>query len=311
MAPGQSLTLDCLSVPARWHPDWTACLSRSPLEGAQPRLSLCVRELLRRLHYSPRTETTYIAWMSRFVRYHDLRSPEEMGTPEIVAFLTHLAVERNVSASTQRQALSALLFLYRRVLGRDLAALDAHVRSRGSRRVPVVLAVEEVRAVLAEMTGQNLLIATLLYGGGLRLVECLRLRVKDINWERHQLCVRQGKGRKDRFTTLPASLEPLLTHHMDRCRVLHQHDLRDGYHGVALPDALDRKFPGAARAAGIHKRVTTHTSRHFFATHLLEAGTDIRTVQELLGHRDLKTTMIYTHVSKSGPYGVKSPADRL
>jgi len=317
-----------------------------------PRLSIRVRELLRRLHYSPRTEKSYIDWMSRFVRYHDLRSPEEMGTPEIVRFLTHLAVERHVSASTQRQALSALLFLYRRVLGRDLTDLNAHVRSRTSRQVPVVLSVEEVRAVLAKMRGQNLLIATLLYGGGLRLLECLRLRMKDIDWERHQLCVRQGKGRKDRFTTLPASLEPLLTRHIDRCRVLHQHDLRDGYRGVALPDALDRKLPGAAcawswqwlfpatrlardrrsgelrrhhvhetatqravrkaaLAAGIQKRVTTHTFRHSFATHLLESGTDIRTVQELLGHRDLKTTMIYTHVSKSGPYGVKSPADRL
>jgi integron integrase len=327
-------------------------VSDHPDANSAPRLSTRVRELLRRLHYSPRTEKAYIGWMSRFVLYHDRRSPEEMGVPEIVAFLTHLAVERHVGISTQRQALSALLFLYQRVLQRDLAGLDAHVRGRTTRQAPVVLAVDEVRAVLAEMEGHNLLIATLLYGGGLRLLECLRLRIKDVDWERHQLCVRQGKGRKDRFTTLPASLEPSLRHHIDGCRELHQRDIQNGHHGVALPDALDRKLPGAARswpwqwlfparrlaydpasgelrrhhlhesatqravrkaalAAGIQKRVTTHTFRHSFATHLLETGTDIRTVQELLGHSDLKTTMIYTHVTKSGPYGVKSPADRL
>jgi len=327
-------------------------LTRPEIDNERPRLSVRVRELLRRLHYSPRTEKAYIEWMSRFVRYHNLRPPEEMGTPEVVAFLTHLAVDRHVSAATQRQAVSALLFLYRRVLDRELEGLDAHVRTRITRPAPVVLSVDEARAVLAEMRGANRLIATLLYGGGLRLMECLRLRVKDIDWERHQICVRQGKGRKDRFTALPASLEPALRDHIGRCRNLHQKDLRDGYPGVALPGALDRKYRDAARswpwqwlfpakrlahdprtgelrrhhlhesatqravrkaalAAGIHKHVTTHTFRHSFATHLLEAGTDIRTVQELLGHRDLKTTMIYTHVTKSGPFGVKSPADHL
>lgn len=290
--------------------------------------------------------------MSRFVRYHGGRAPEDMGSEEIVAFLTHLAVERKVSAATQRLALSALLFLYRTVLERDLEGLEAHVRARPGKSVPVVLTPGEVRRLLAEMEGRNRLIATLLYGGGLRLIECLRVRVKDVDWERHQLCVRQGKGRRDRFTTLPSSLHAALTEHMESLRLLHARDLAAGYRGVRLPHALERKSPAAPRAwewqwlfpasrlfrdpdtgdlwrhhlhetapqravrkaaaaAGIQKRVTTHTFRHSFATHLLESGTDIRTVQELLGHRDLKTTMIYTHVTKSGPYGVKSPADTL
>jgi integron integrase len=310
-----------------------------------------VRDVLRRRHYSPRTEKAYIDWMSRVVRYHGGRPPEDMGVDEVVEFLTHLAVDRHVAAATQRQALSALLFLYRTVLGRDLAGVEAHVRSKSSRNAPVVLSVSEVRRVLAAMRGQNQLIATLLYGGGLRLIECLRVRVKDLDWERHQLCVRQGKGRRDRFTTLPASLRPALTEHLEGLRATHLADVASGC-GVTLPDALERKlgsasrawewqwvFPAArltrdsrsgerrrhdvhesapqravrraAAAAGVGKRVTTHTFRHSFATHLLESGTDIRTVQELLGHRDLKTTMIYTHVTKSGPYGVKSPADLL
>ncbi len=290
--------------------------------------------------------------MSRFVRFHNGRPPEEMGAKEIVAFLTYLAVEKKVSSSTQRLAYSALLFLYRTVLGRDLKGLDAHVRAKRTRVVPVVMSRAEVREVILRVNGQNKLIATLLYGCGLRLIECLRVRIKDLDWERNQLCVRQGKGRRDRFTTLPASARPALEQHIERLRALHRADLRAGYRGVTLPDALERKlgtasrdwswqwlFPAsklsrdprsnelrrhhlhesapqrairrAAVAAGLNKRVTTHTFRHSFATHLLENGTDIRTVQELLGHRDLKTTMLYTHVTKSGPFGVKSPADDL
>jgi len=307
---------------------------------------------MRTRHYSPRTEKTYIQWMSRFVIYHGRRSPEDMGAPEIVAFITHLAVDRHVSPATQRQALSALLFLYRNVLDRTVDGLGEHLRARSSRPAPVVLSVAEVRAVLGRMNGQNRLIVTLLYGGGLRLIECLRLRVKDLDWERHQLCVRQGKGRRDRFTTLPASARPAISAHMEKLHALHRRDLKAGYRGATLPDALDRKFPSASRAwpwqwlfpatrlaldprsgewrrhhvhetatqravrkaavaAGLQKRVTTHTFCHSFATHILEAGTDIRTIQELLGHRDLKTTMVYTHVTKSGPYGVRSPADSL
>jgi integron integrase len=304
-----------------------------------------VRDVLRRKHYSRRTEKSYIDWMSRFVRYHARRAPEEMGAPEVVAFLTHLAVERHVSAATQRQALSALLFLYRVVLERDLDGIEAHVRARATRSAPVVLTAAEVRAVLAAMQGQNRLIATLLYGSGLRLTECLRLRVKDLDWDRGQLCVRHGKGLRDRFTTLPSSIRPALTTHLDLRRAQHRRDLAEGCYGATVPDALARKlgassrewpwqwlFPAkklsrdplthelrrhhlhesapqravrrAAIAAGLTKRVTTHTFRHSFATHLLEAGTDIRTVQELLGHRDLKTTMIYTHVTGVVPCAV-------
>ncbi|MCP4039391.1 MAG: integron integrase, partial [bacterium] len=221
----------------------------SPSEGTSSgRLSERVRWVLRRRHYSRRTEKTYIGWMSRFVVYHGGRSPEEMGAPEIVAFLTHLAVERKVSAATQRLALSALLFLYRTVLGRNLEGLEAHVRARPAKSAPVVLTPQEVRRVLENMDGRNKLVATLLYGGGLRLIECLRLRVKDVDWERRQLCVRQGKGRRDRFTTLPASLHEPLGKHIEALRVLHQRDLAAGFRGVTLPDALERKSPSASRA---------------------------------------------------------------
>lgn len=319
-----------------------------------PRLSDRVRELMRLRHYSLRTEKTYLAWMTRFVRFHGGRHPTEMGAPEVIAYLTHLAVERHVGPATQRQAQSSLVFLYRAVLGRPLEGLEDAVRARGTPAAPVVLSPAEVRAVMAELSGVPHLVAMLLYGGGLRLAECLRLRVKDLDFGRRQLCVRHGKGGRDRFAPLPAALEKSIQAHVEATgRRLHARDLRDGEGLAPLPDALARKlgadeastfawqwlFPSrsrsvdprtgailryhlhpsvpqravraAAQRAGLEKRVTTHTFRHSFATHLLESGTDIRTLQELLGHRSLKTTMIYTHVTTTGPLGITSPADRL
>ena len=316
-------------------------------------LSQRVREVLRVRHYSLRTERTYIGWMSRFVRFHGGRHPEQMGAREVIAFLTHLATERHVSVSTQKQAQSALVFLYRSVLERDLEGLEQAVPARRARPTPVVMTVGEVRAILARMRAPHRLIATLLYGGGLRLEECLSLRVKDLDFERGQLCVREGKGRKDRYAPLPHSLRESMAAHLRGVRALYDADRTAGRGLAPLPYALAGKlgpgvagawewqwvFPSrrlsvdprtgavaryhldpspiqravraAARDAGIRKRVTTHTFRHSFATHLLEAGTDIRTLQELLGHSDLDTTMIYTHVTRSGPLGVPSPADRL
>lgn len=312
-----------------------------------------MRDVLRRRHYSLRTERTYLGWMSRFVRFHGGRHPEQMGTAEVIAFLTHLAVERHVSASTQKQAQSALVFLYRTVLGRELKGLEQAVRARRQRSTPVVMTVEEVRAVLENLRGRNRLIVTLLYGSGLRLEECLALRVKDLDFDRRQLCVRQGKGRRDRYVPLARSLREPITEHLRGVRALYETDRAAGEGLAPLPDALARKlgpeasaawgwqwvFPSAKRSidprtgavvrhhlhpsaiqravrsasrrADLRKRVTTHTFRHSFATHLLESGTDIRTLQELLGHQDLDTTMIYTHVARSGPLGVPSPADRL
>ncbi len=317
------------------------------------RLSARVRDVLRRRHYSLRTEKTYLAWMTRFVLFHGKRQPEDMGTAEVIAFLTHLAVERRVSPSTQRQAKSALVFLYRTVMERKLEGLESAVRARGERSVPIVLTIDEVRAILDALNGRHRLIATMLYGSGLRLSECLRLRVKDLDFARSQLCVRQGKGRKDRYTALSKAVVAPMEEHLRRVRALHSEDLRKGHGCAPLPYALEQKFgareaaawrwqwvfpadrlgvdprtgalvrhhihpsapqravKSAARRAGIQKRVTTHTFRHSFATHLLEGGTSIRTLQELLGHSDLKTTMIYTHVASSGPFGVTSPADRL
>jgi integron integrase len=322
-------------------------------EGSGDRLSERVRRVLRVRHYSLRTERAYLGWMTRFVVYHGRRHPDELGTHEVIEFLTHLAVDRRVSPSTQRQAQSALVFLYRTVMGRELDGLEAAVRARRERSAPVVMSLDEVRLVLDELSGVHRLIGTLLYGSGLRLIECLSVRVQDLDFGRNQLCVRQGKGRKDRYTTLPASLRSAMEEHLDAVRATHAGDLKSGEGCAPLPYALERKlgarasrdwgwqwiFPArgctpdprtgeifryhihpsapqrairaAARRARIGKRVTTHTFRHSFATHLLEAGADIRTVQELLGHRDLKTTMIYTHVARSGPLGVTSPAERL
>lgn len=317
-----------------------------------PKLLDRLRMAIRRRHLSPRTEEAYVGWVRRFIFFHDVRHPKEMGTDEVVAFLTHLAVEARVSPSTQNQALSALVFLYRHLFDRELEGLDAAARARRTRPLPVVLSREEVRAVLDLLTGTKRMQATLLYGSGLRLLECLRLRVKDLDPERGQLTVRQGKGRHDRVTTFPRRLREPLARHLREVLALHRRDITQGYDGVPLPNALTRKYPGASREwgwqwvfpasrithergtgrklrihlhptvlqravkraaadAGIAKRVTCHTFRHSFATHLLEDGSDIRTVQTLLGHRDVKTTMIYTHVLEHGAMGVSSPADRL
>lgn len=311
-----------------------------------------LRAKLRTRHYSRRTEQAYCLWVRRFIFFHGLRHPADMAEPEINAFLTDLAVKGKVSASTQTQALSALLFLYRHVLGRQIGELDALVRARRPARVPVVLTRDEVRAVLARLDGDRLLMASLLYGAGLRLTECLRLRVQDIDFARNELTVRDGKGGKDRRTILPASLAPPLKQHLRRVRAIHEHDLAEGWGRVALPGALDRKYVNAAadwrwqwafpqerrwrntrtgeegrhhvhptilqkavkdavRTAGITKHATCHTLRHSFATHLLETGYDIRTIQELLGHRDVSTTMVYTHVLNKGGHAVRSPIDGL
>lgn len=322
----------------------------SPLRS--PRLLDCVRVAIQRRHMSRRTEQSYVGWIRRFIRYHDVRHPDEMGATEVVEFLSHLAVDGRVAPSTQNQALTALLFLYREVLGRELVGLDSAVRARTPRRLPVVLTPEEVRAVLDQLEGEHALVAGLLYGAGLRLLECLRLRVKDVDPRRRQITVREGKGDRDRATLFPTSLESALEGHMQRVKFLYRRDRRAGEPGVELHHAIGRKFPAAgtewnwqwvfpaprlstdprtrilrrhhlhesgiqrairraALAAEINKRVSPHTFRHCFATHLLENGSDIRTVQSLLGHRDVRTTMIYTHVLDRGPMGVQSPIDRL
>jgi integron integrase len=324
----------------------------APTPGGPPRLldRLCLA--LRARHYSKRTEQAYCLWVRRFIHFHGLRHPADMAEPEINAFLTHLAITDKVSASTQNQALSALLFLYRHVLGREVGDLGGVVRARVSHRIPVVLTRDEVRAVLAQLDGECRLPAALMYGAGLRLSECLRLRVKDIDFERHEIAVRAGKGDKDRRTMLPRSLDGALAAQLERARWVHRRDLADGWGNVALPGALERKYPAASgewrwqwvfpqarrwrndqtgeqgrhhvhasviqRAfkeavgrSGVTKQAGCHTLRHSFATHLLESGYDIRTIQELLGHRSVNTTMVYAHVLNSGGYGVRSPIDGL
>lgn len=309
-----------------------------------------LREALHSRHYSLRTEQAYCLWVRRFIRYHGLRHPAEMAEDEVNAFLTHLAVVERVSASTQTQALSALLFLYRHVIGRELGKLGGLIRARKSTHVPVVMSRGEARALLAQLDGECWLMAALMYGTGMRLMECLRLRVLDIDFARHEVVVRDGKGSKDRVTMLPEALGAPLTEQLRHVRVVHEADLAAGWGRVELPAALDRKYPRApyefrwqwvfpqqrrwtdhtsgtqgrhhvhptilqrtvkeaARRARIEKRVGCHTLRHSFATHLLESGYDIRTIQELLGHKSVRTTMIYTHVLNKGGRGVRSPLD--
>lgn len=322
------------------------------LEGNQPRLLDRVRIALRSRHYSERTVDAYVHWIRRYILFHKKRHPGDMAETEVNAFLSHLAVEVKVSASTQNQALSALLFLYRHVLNRELGKLEDIVRARKPRRLPVVLSREEVRRVLEHLTGDRRLIVALLYGSGLHLIECLRLRVQDVDMERHEIVVRDGKGSHDRVTMLPDSLVNPLGDHLRRVREIHRRDLDDGWGRVELPNALERKYVNAAtdwrwqwvfpqatrwrnrqtgqqgrhhmdpslvqkavaravRMAGLTKRATCHTFRHSFATHLLADGYDIRTIQELLGHKDVRTTMIYTHVLNRGGKGVRSPIDNL
>lgn len=317
-----------------------------------PRLIDRVRARLRMKHMSRRTEQAYVHWMRRFFRYHDGRHPRDLGADEVTAFLSSLAVEGKVSASTQNQALAALLFLYKQVLGLDMPWFNDLVRAKRPRRLPEVLTRHEVGALLETMEGTPRLMASVMYGGGLRLLECCRLRVKDINLGARELILREAKGDRDRRTMMPLSLVGPLEAQLRRSRVRHDKDLADGAGWVELPGALDRKLPSAgkdwlwqwvfpatrtyrethtgqrrrhhlhetvlqkavrsgAAKARLKKRVTTHTLRHSFATHLLEDGYDIRTVQELLGHRSVKTTMIYTHVLNRGYAGVRSPLDKL
>ena len=321
-------------------------------QARRPKLLDQVRQALRTLHRSLRTEKAYVAWIRRFILFHGKRHPAAMGATEIAEFLSHLALERAVSASTQNQAFSAILFLYQEVLRIKLAQIDEVVRARAPRRRPTVLTRSEVRAVLDRLTGAARIRATLLYGAGLRVTECLRLRVKDVDLERHEILVRSGKGDKDRTTMFPEALVPAFREHLARLRVRHEAELARGAGRVSLPNAIARKYPNASRewawqfvfpasklcrdpltgdlvrhhlhetvlqrevrtavkAAALTKPATCHSLRHSFATHLLEDGYDIRTVQELLGHRDVTTTMIYTHVLNRGGLGVRSPADKL
>jgi integron integrase len=318
----------------------------------KPRLLDQVRDALRVRHYSLRTEASYLQWIRRFILFHDKRHPMDMGERDITAFLTSLAVEKHVAPSTQNQALAAILFLYKEILGRELDWMGDIVRAKRTQRVPEVLAPEQVRQLISQLEGIHQLLARLLYGTGMRLMEALRLRVRDLDFHYRQVSVRNGKGGKDRVTVLPESLGQPLREQLVRAKAVHDKDLAEGFGRVYLPYALARKYPAADREwgwqyvfpaanrardprtgvirrhhvyeqnlqraikqaahdLGFSNRVTTHTLRHSFATHLLESGSDIRTVQELLGHADVKTTMIYTHVLQRGGRGVRSPLDQL
>jgi integron integrase len=320
------------------------------MEHRPKRLLDQVRDAIRLKHYSIRTEESYVTWIKRYILFHNKRHPKEMTSAEIEAFLTHLAVQQNVAASTQNQALSALLFLYRDVLKTPLDIPIDAIRAKKPKRLPTVLTKEETLRVIARLSGTQRLMAKLLYGGGLRLMECLRLRVKDLDFAQHQIIVRDGNGMEDRLTTLPDSLIGPLQEHLSHVKHLHAQDVAQGLGAVYLPFALERKYPRAGRlwiwqyvfpsdrlskdprtgitrrhhasesglqkavsqagrSVGLNKRISCHTFRHSFATHLLQQGYDIRTVQELLGHKDVKTTMIYTHVLNRGRLAVRSPLD--
>ena len=321
-------------------------------EKPRPRLYDSVVEVLRAHHYSLRTERAYVGWIRRFILFHRPRHPRELSEADANRFLTHLAVDGHVSASTQNQALAAILFLYDKVLEQPLDRIKGVIRARKPKRLPVVLTADEVSRLFEHLSGTSRLIAMLLYGAGLRQIEALRLRVKDVDFEHRLVIVREGKGDKDRRTTLPDVIAAPLHHHLCQIRQVHQDDLANGFGEVELPAAFSRKAPHAARdwlwqyvfpsvqlsndprtgirrrhhyhessisralataakRAALPKRVTCHTLRHSFATHLLESGTDIRTVQELLGHKDLNTTMIYTHVLNRPGIAVQSPMDHL
>jgi integron integrase len=323
---------------------WIPCMASNLMEA--------VRQTIRLNHYSFETEKSYCNWIKRFILFHGKRHPLELGAKEIEKYLSHLASDRHVAASTQNQALSALLFLYQKVLDQNLPWLEDIVRAKRPVRVPIVLTRGEVARILGAMHDQHWLIASLLYGSGLRLIECLRLRVQDLDPEYLQITIRDGKGSKDRLTMLPEKLLPHVNRQLEQVRSIHEHDLKAGRPGVSVPYAIDRKyvkaptqwawqylFPSenyayiqfhgekrrhhlhpssmqravklAVRKTGITKRASCHTFRHSFATHLLESGYDIRTVQELLGHSNLNTTMVYTHVIKRGGHAVRSPFDSI
>jgi integron integrase len=323
-----------------------------PLPHEKPKLLDQVRNEIRRRHYSRRTEEAYIHWVKRYILHHGKRHPAQMGKTELEGFLSFLAVRKKVAASTQNQAMNAILFLYREVLHIELGWMDSVVRAVRPKRLPVVLTREEVGRILSHLSGPQWLVVMLMYGAGLRVLECLRLRVKDLDFTYGQITVREGKGNRDRVTILPASIEAKLKEHLRFVRQQHEKDLGEGAGRVRLPGALIRKYPNAdrewpwqwvfpatrkyhdpetglayrhhlhetviqravkcaARTANLSKRVTCHAFRHSFATHLLQDGYDIRTIQELLGHKDVATTMIYTHVLNKGGRGVRSPADLI